>query len=187
MSRWWWASIFSCRHVIFTNIFLHLSLAVYQWGIRHQLLIIITILRLCWHADIKAVWYDYAQLSDMWLDSTLKIRAAHLRDEITVVISLPHRRSPTLFFGGALRDIQKTAARKTMFLLACSQTLYFLLTARAKGSGWTVVFSVWACATAEQAMYMEAHHRVCLHQNLRVSKPLSRLFFSLVLGNVLVI
>ena len=113
--------------------------------------------------------------------------AAHLRDEITVVISLPHRRSPTLFFGGALRDIQKTAARKTMFLLACSQTLYFLLTARAKGSGWTVVFSVWACATAEQAMYMEAHHRVCLHQNLRVSKPLSRLFFSLVLGNVLVI
>ena len=23
----------------------------------------------------------------------------------------------------------------------------------------------WACATAEQAMCMEAHHRVCLHQN----------------------
>ena len=29
----------------------------------------------------------------------------------------------------------------------------------------TGVFFAWACATAEQAMCMEAHHRVCLHQN----------------------
>ena len=27
------------------------------------------------------------------------------------------------------------------------------------------VFFAWACATAAQAMSMEAHHRVCLHQN----------------------
>ena len=29
----------------------------------------------------------------------------------------------------------------------------------------TGVFFAWACATAEHAMYKEAHHRVCLHQN----------------------
>ena len=29
----------------------------------------------------------------------------------------------------------------------------------------TGVFFAWACATAEQAMRMEAHHRVCPHQN----------------------
>ena len=29
----------------------------------------------------------------------------------------------------------------------------------------TGVFFARACATAEQAMCMEAHHRVCLHQN----------------------
>ena len=29
----------------------------------------------------------------------------------------------------------------------------------------TGVFLAWACATAEQAMCMKAHHRVCLHQN----------------------
>ena len=29
----------------------------------------------------------------------------------------------------------------------------------------TRVFFAWACATAEQAVCMEAHHRVCLHQN----------------------
>ena len=29
----------------------------------------------------------------------------------------------------------------------------------------TGVFSAGACATAEQAMYIEAHHRVYLHQN----------------------
>ena len=29
----------------------------------------------------------------------------------------------------------------------------------------TRVFFAWACATAEQAMCMEVHHRVCLHQN----------------------
>ena len=29
----------------------------------------------------------------------------------------------------------------------------------------TGVFFAWACSTAEQAMCMEAHHRVCLHQN----------------------
>ena len=29
----------------------------------------------------------------------------------------------------------------------------------------TGVFSAWACATAEQAVCMEAHHRVCFHQN----------------------
>ena len=27
------------------------------------------------------------------------------------------------------------------------------------------VFFAWACATAEQAIFMEAHRRVCLHQN----------------------
>ena len=29
----------------------------------------------------------------------------------------------------------------------------------------TGVFFAWACATAEQAICMEAHHRVCFHQN----------------------
>ena len=30
---------------------------------------------------------------------------------------------------------------------------------------WTGVFFAWAGATAEQAMCIEGHHRVCLHQN----------------------
>ena len=46
-------------------------------------------------------------------------------------------------------------------------TPVFWLAARTRTSmlAETGVFFAWACATAEQAMCMEAHHRVCLHQN----------------------
>ena len=43
-----------------------------------------------------------------------------------------------------------------------SRTLYPNQGIRSAPTG---VFFAWACATAEQAMCMEAHHMVCLHQN----------------------
>ena len=44
----------------------------------------------------------------------------------------------------------------------CIQEILVLRKSSVRGTG---VFFAWACATAEQAMCMEAHHRVCLHQN----------------------
>ena len=70
---------------------------------------------------------------------------------------------------------QSNVQKKVMHVQSCCfANLNVLLFCRSHRSGRhrflsypmiTGVFFAWACATAEQAMCMEAHYRVCLHQN----------------------
>ena len=62
-----------------------------------------------------------------------------------------------IMFNNALNEKRGLSRQQKCHFKIVEQRPVFL-----RGTG---VFFAWACATAEQAMCMEAHHRVCLHQN----------------------